>query len=272
MRRWIVPVLTMVLLMPTALPAAGKYDAAREHRLAAEIEPLILQGSGEWLKSKGGVKFFAIYTPPSGPVVHGGVILLHGMGANPDWSDVIRPLRTGLADRGWATLSLQMPLLASDATAKDYVPLFPDVPPRIEAGIAFLRARHIAPIMLVGYSLGAAMGAWFLAHTPHSGIRAFVGIGMSGNPDPKSPLDTAASLGSIHIPVLDLYGSQDFRSVLSALPARAAAARAAGNHAYRQVGIDGAGHSFSDLDGPLIRKVSTWLWQYGHHAATNQSQ
>ncbi|HEB81028.1 MAG TPA: DUF3530 family protein, partial [Chromatiales bacterium] len=165
-------------------------------------------------------------------------------------------------------LSLQMPVLPNSATPKDYIPLFPDVPPRIEAGIAFLRTKRIAPIMLVGHSLGAAMGAYFLARTPHSGVRAFVGIGMSGNPAPKSPLDTAASLGKIHIPVLDLYGSRDFKAVLSGLPRRAAAARAVGDHGYEQVEIDGAGHFFRDLDGPLIIRVSGWLRKYARQPAT----
>ncbi len=267
MRPWIALVLCLLFLAPVPAPAAGKSDTAKELRWAKEIEPLIFQGRAQWLKTKGGEKFFAIYTPARGPTVYGGVILLHGMGANPDWADVIRPLRTGLADQGWVTLSLQMPVLPNSATPKDYVPLFPDVPPRIEAGIAFLRTQRIAPIMLVGHSLGAAMGAYFLAHTPRSGIRVFVGIGMSGGPAPKSPLDTAASLGKIHLPVLDLYGSRDFRAVLSGAPRRAAAARAAGKHGYEQVEIDGAGHFFRDMDGPLITRVSGWLHKYARQAA-----
>ena len=268
MRPWIALVLCLLFLAPAPVPAAGKSDTAKEQRWAKEIEPLIFQGRAEWLKTKGGEKFFAIYTPARGPTVYGGVILLHGMGVNPDWVDVIHPLRTGLADKGWATLSLQMPVLPNSATPKDYIPLFPDVPPRIEAGIAFLRTKRIAPIMLVGHSLGAAMGAYFLARTPHSGVRAFVGIGMSGSPAPKSPLDTAASLGKIHIPVLDLYGSRDFKAVLSGVPHRAAVARAAGNHGYEQVEVGGAGHFFRDLDGPLIIRVSGWLRKYARQPAT----
>ncbi len=276
MRRWSVLLLAASLLASPvaaaapagrtaapAAPATGKPDTAKERQWAREIEPLIFQGRAEWLKTASGTKFFAIYTPARGPVVRGGVILLHGMGANPDWADVIHPLRVGLADRGWATLSLQMPVLPNGAGPKDYIPLFPDVPARVQAGLAFLKAQKIAPVMLVGHSLGAAMGIWFLAHTPNSGIRAFVAIGMPGSSDPKSPLDTAAALAKVRIPVLDLYGSRDFATVLSALPRRAAAARAAGDRNYQQVEIDGAGHFFRDMNGPLVTRVSTWLYRFG---------
>ncbi|HQU16115.1 MAG: hypothetical protein B7Z66_08825 [Chromatiales bacterium 21-64-14] len=254
--------LTLFLAAGRVFPATGA-DTAREQHWAQELQATLLTGHAESLKTASGTSFFAIYTVPTGGLrVYGGVILLHRMGANPDWADVVRPLRIGLAGEGWATLSLQMPVLSADAAPKDYGALFPDVPPRIEAGIQFLKSKGIKPIMLVGDHMGAAMGAYFLAHNANSGIRAFVGIGMPSDPDPKSPLDTATALKQIHIPVLDLYGSGDFDDVLEGVPQRAAAARAAGNHAFAQVQIYGAGPDFRDLDSALLIRVQGWLRKY----------
>lgn len=257
------PLVFLALLLAAGqVFAATGADTAREQRWAQELQATLSTGHAESLKTTGGSSFFAIYTEPAGPRTYGGVILLHRMGANPDWADVVGPLRTGLAGKGWATLSLQMPVLSADAPPKAYGVLFPDVPPRIEAGIQFLKSKGIKPIMLVGDHMGAAMGAYFLAHNTNSGIQAFVGIGMPSDPDPKSPLDTATALKQIHIPVLDLYGSRDFDDVLEGVPQRAAAARAAGNRAFVQAQIDGAGPDFRDLDSTLLIRVQGWLRKY----------
>ena len=56
--------------------------------------------------------FFSIYTPHTTSSPKGAVILMHGSGAHPDWGDIIHPLRSELPDKGWATLSIQLPLAA----------------------------------------------------------------------------------------------------------------------------------------------------------------
>ena len=74
------------------------------------------------LELKSGRKFLAIYTP--NPKAAAGVIVVHGLGLHPDWG-LNGHLRTQLADQGYATLSVQMPVLAADAKAEQYPPLFP---------------------------------------------------------------------------------------------------------------------------------------------------
>ena len=85
---------------------------------------------------------------------------MHGLGVNPDWN-LIGVLRSALADLGFATLSVQMPVLAADAPRDDYAELFPDASERLAAAATWLRAKGYARIAVVSHSMGAAMvNAW----------------------------------------------------------------------------------------------------------------
>jgi pimeloyl-ACP methyl ester carboxylesterase len=255
------PVLLRSLALPFALlllsAAACASDTAKEKRWADQIVDGIFDGAPEWLEADGH-RFLAIYTPAQGDKTKGAAIILHGIGVHPDWPQVVNPLRVRLPARGWTTLSLQMPILANEADAKDYVPLFKEVAPRIEAGIAFLEAQGTEPIVIVAHSMGAAMGSYYLAAHPDTPVKAFVGIGMSGNR--ASPeLDNVVSLAKIRLPVLDLYGSDDLDAVVGSAADRAAAAVSAGNNAYKQVEGAGANHFFDGYESELVDAVSEWL-------------
>lgn len=189
---------------------AGNVDAAadreREQRWAAEVVPAIVVGEVVYLPTPSQPRVLALYTEVAHP--KGGVIVLHGAGVHPDWG-LIGGLRTGLADAGFATLSVQMPVLAATATRDDYVPLFPEAAERIAAAIAFLRSRGIAGIAIVSHSMGASMVNAYLARASAAGIDAWVPIGMLTEFDgvPKEP-------------VLDVTADNDFAEVREALPRR----------------------------------------------------
>ncbi len=236
--------------------AALASDSAKEQRWAAQLEDQLLEGKALRLND-GQRDFLALYTPALGKTRRGGVILLHGLGAHPDWPEVIAPLRAGLPEAGWATLSIQLPVRPNEAEFSDYPPLFPEANARISAAVRHLQQQGLLNIALVGHSLGAAMGAYFLAQqSPGSeAIRAFVGIGM--NQAPGTVAHTPDSLARIKIPVLDIYGELDLRGVLAS--ARARAMSQADNPAYRQVRIPGADHFFQGLDATLVKRVASWL-------------
>jgi len=249
--------LSFLFLLLVLSQSAWGSDTAKEKRWASQIVDALLDGNPEYL-SAAGHKFLAIDTEARTDKPKGAVILLHGIGAHPDWPQVVQPLRIRLPDHGWRTLSLQMPILPNDADAKDYIPLFAEVAPRIVAAIHYLQDRGIGPIVIVAHSMGARMGSYFMATHPTAPIKAFVGIGMGGGyADPA--LDNPTSLKKIHIPVLDLYGSQDLKSVLNSVQARAAAAKAAHNEDYTQIMEKGSGHFFDGHDADLVRIVSQWL-------------
>lgn len=243
-------------------------DTAKEKRWADQIVDSLIDGSPEWLEA-GGQKFLAVFTEDQTGAPKGGAIIVHGIGVHPNWNEVIYPLRTELPDNGWATLSIQMPVLPNEATVKDYLPLIKEAAPRIQAAIEFLKSKNIEPLVIVAHSLGATMTSATLAEQGDLGLRGFVAIGMSGS-DLDPQLDTTAQLPKLKIPVLDLYGSRDLDTVLAAVQPRAAAMRKAGNTAYRQLQIEGADHFFVGVEDELVRRVYGWLEQLDAPGAGGQ--
>ena len=233
-------------------------DLAKEKRWADQIVDSILVGDPQWLTA-GKTKFLSIYAENTSAKALGGAIILHGIGAHPNWDQVVRPLRTELPDYGWSTLSLQLPILANDVDFHDYAPLFPEVLPRINAAVAFLKAKGIHNIVIVAHSLGSVMGAYYLAHNPDPVVGAFVAIGASGNVFPKSDVDFLVSLKAIKVPVLDLSGTDDVATVMNSDKARVALARKIGNKNYTQVKIEGANHFFDGKNAVLVKRVHGWL-------------
>lgn len=256
MPRFVIRPLIFLLFLLPALTLAGS-DTAKEKRWAAQIVDTLIDGEAVWLEA-GGRRFLAIFTPAEAPETRGAAILLHGIGAHPDWPEVIHPLRTALPAYGWATLSLQMPVLSNAAKASDYPPLFDEVAPRIAAAVNWLKQRGIRNQALIAHSLGTAMASDYLAGKPDPVIRAYVGVSMiESRADPR--LSNVAALMKIRLPVLDIFGSQDLDSVRQAAPARARAARAANNRHYVQVEIPGADHFFAAHEEALVRRIRGWL-------------
>lgn len=226
-------------------------DFAKEKRWAEQIEQGLMDGDMIYLQA-GDHEFLALETVAA-EAGDTAVIVLHGIGAHPDWPDIIYPLRTTLPETGWTTLSLQLPILANEAEGKDYQPLMKDVPMRINAGIDHLSKAGYKKIYIVAHSMGAEMGSYYLAQANLPGvIKGYVGIGMNvNNPD---------YLAKISLPVLDLYGSEDLEGVLKSAKARADAS--ASNKQYSQVKVDGANHFFNGKDGELMEIVTEWIKKY----------
>ena len=122
----------------SALAAPGGADYAREKKWADEVVPGLVVGDPVYLQTpRGHHKFLTLFTPAS---TGKAAIVVHGMGIHPDWG-MIGILRTDLADRGFATLSIQMPVLAADAKGDAYPPTFPEASERIAEAVGFLKAK-----------------------------------------------------------------------------------------------------------------------------------
>lgn len=251
-------IMTITLLMLALLLPAQASDLAKEQRWADQIVDDLIDGEAEWL-DLGKHKALSIYTESATDTTKGGVIVIHGSGAHPNWPDVVQPLRTQLPEHGWATLSIQMPVLANDADYTEYAPLFDDVPPRINAAINNLQAKGIKHISIVAHSLGSAMSAYYLANHKTAGIKSFVAVGMPG-PRQDKRMDTLLALKQINIPVLDLYGENDLDYILETSRQRKQAG--AHNKHYSQQVVSGANHFFVNKNDELIRRVTNWLSQY----------
>ena len=100
-----------LLLTANALAA----DVARTHALEAAWRSAgDLDGDVVEL-SAGDRSALAIHRPAAGRERRGGVILIHGRGTNADSRETLHPLRIGLSDAGWDTLSIQLPAAYDDA-------------------------------------------------------------------------------------------------------------------------------------------------------------
>jgi pimeloyl-ACP methyl ester carboxylesterase len=246
----------LFLLSPGQIVAAEP-DFARETRLADEIVDVILDGDPEWLEADGR-EFLSIYTEADDS--RAAILILHGSGFHPDWADTVNPLRVGLVERGYSTLSLQMPVLEKDATYYDYVPIFSYAHPRIEAGIKFLRDNGHQKIVLLAHSCGVDMAMDWIRMNDDRAIDAYVGLGM-GATDYRQPMRQPFPLDGMQVPVLDLYGAEEFPAVIRMAPERKAMIKTAGHVNSRQVVLPDANHYFTDQDDPLVAEVANWLDQ-----------
>lgn len=232
-------------------------DLEREARLAEQIIDTIFDGEPVWLEAEGH-KFLGIYMASQTGASGKAALILHGRGYHPDWEQVVRPLRTGLTRFGWNTLSLQMPVLEKTAKFYDYVPVFHQAFPRIEAGIRYLKAQGNKTIVLISHSCGVHMAMAWIRNRDSSEMDGFVGIGM-GATDYKQPMKEPFPFEKISVPILDIYGAMDYPAVQDGAPDRLAAIQASGNPQSRQIILDEADHYMHEQDVVLIETVSGWL-------------
>lgn len=247
----------LLLLLSLGQAGAVEPDFEREARLADEIVEVILDGDPEWLEADGR-EFLSIYTEADDSKA--AVVILHGRGFHPDWADTVNPLRVGLVEHGYSTLSLQMPVLEKDAKYYDYVPVFPFAYPRIEAGIQFLRDNGHKKIVLLAHSCGVHMAMAWIMSKGDKMIDAFVGLGM-GATDYRQPMRQPFPLDRMEVAILDLYGAEEFPAVIRMAPGRKAMIDKAGHQKSQQVVLPGSNHYFTDQGDALVGAVANWLDQ-----------
>jgi alpha/beta superfamily hydrolase len=253
-----------ILLLTLALAGIGlasASDTAKEKRWADQIVDSIMTGDAEWL-SADNHKFLSIYTENNTEKSAGGAIIMHGIGIHPNWDTIVLPLRSELPEAGWHTLSIQMPILKNEAEFEDYIPLFPEVAPRINAAVAFLKEKGVKNIVLIGHSLGATMGAHYMANKVDDAIVAFVAIGPSAGS--KADVDYLNSLKMIRHPLLEIYGSGDLPAVINTEAEKARVAKVAGLKNYKQVKVDGADHFFLGKNNELITPIKQWMNEFAN--------
>ena len=190
------PLMTMSWLASTAL--AIDLDYERENRWAEQVLPSILVGDPVWIEQPNGHKFLTIYTEAENP--RGAIIIGHGRGWNPDW-ELYSALRMKLADHGYTTLAIQLPVLGSGAKVGDYIPTYDDAGERYELSARFLQEKGFEDIAIVSHSLGATMANEYLIRADETPIKAWVFISI---------INGLQEMFRIKIPVMDVYGTKDW--------------------------------------------------------------
>lgn len=237
-------------MLAFAATAAAAQDYEREKRWADEVVPGVVVGDAVWIEAASGRKFLGLYAPArEAPAA---LLVVHGIGVHPDHG-VIGVLRAKLNDLGYATLSVQMPVLAADKRGDDYYPaLFPDAHDRIGRATAWLRERNPGTkLVLVTHSMGSWMGnTWLDDNKAANPYAAWVCLGLTGG----FSWGTYFSGRSI----LDVYGENDLPASLDAA-ARRRIALATTAEPSRQVMIAGADHFYAGREAELSREIDAWL-------------
>jgi pimeloyl-ACP methyl ester carboxylesterase len=239
----------LLLLAALAACGAAAQDYARERRLEREIVPALVVGEPVRLRLANGREFLGLHTAVAG--AGGAVVLVHGRNVHPD-HDLIGVLRMGLADLGFTTLSIQMPVLGPEAQrVEDYYPaLFPEAAERIGAAAAWLRGRGERRIALLSHSMGSWMANEYFDAHPDSPFEAWVCLGLTGG-------FSWGTYGSPR-PVLDVFGESDLPSVADAAWRRRLALATAASGS-KQARVDGADHFFTGRHSALARLIAEWL-------------
>jgi pimeloyl-ACP methyl ester carboxylesterase len=151
-----------------------------------------------------------------------------------------------------------MPVLARDAKYYDYLPIMDEAIPRIEAGLVFLRDQGNKQIAIIAHSCGVHMSMNYLKKIGDEVLSAYVGIGMSAT-DYRQPMREPFPLNSLGIPVLDIYGSDDYPAVGRLAPGRWEQIHQAGNPLSRQSVVDDADHYFTDRGDEIVEAIGERL-------------
>lgn len=237
----------VVFLLVTQLTFAAA-DYAREKKWADEIVPGIVVGDPVYLELKQGHKFLTILTEAQiekkGDAKMG-LVIIHGLGIHPDWN-MIGTLRTQLAEKGYTTLSIQMPVMANDAESEAYQPLFGEAAERIAVAVSFLHAKGYKKVAIVSHSMGSAMSRMYVVNNPFE-VVAWAALGMGHG----------YSYSGVRIPVLDLYGENDLPPVLKMAKKRAGSLK--GNAHSKQVRVPKSDHFFNNHETEMVEEVSKFL-------------
>ena len=225
---------------------AQDYD--REARWATDTLATLIEGRAVRVEQANGHRFLALYTVARRVAApRGAVIVAHGRGWAPD-VDLYGELRGRLADAGYSTLSIQLPVLPGTAKLGDYVDIFPDSRERFAQAVDWLRKRGYTRVAIVSHSLGATMANDYLIRATDGKVGAWVFISI---------LNGLEDMFRIHIPVFDIYAEQDWNVIVTGADERAKQiARVPGS---QQVMLPGAQHFFEGRREELTRLVVRFL-------------
>ena len=239
MRWW----LMLPLWWMGSLACAQDYD--REARWAEQTLATLVVGDEVRLQQQNGHRFLGLYTKAE--KARGAAIIAHGRGWAPDY-DLYGALRTKLADAGYSTLSIQLPVLPGTAKIGDYLPTFPDAAERFALSADWLRAKGYRNVAIVSHSLGATMANHYLIRTSDGKVGAWAFISI---------INGLEDMFRIQIPVLDVFGAQDWDVTRVGAGERLAQiGKIAGS---QQVVVSDAQHFFEGRQDELTRVIVTFL-------------
>lgn len=247
----------ILIILALSAGLAQATNLTQEQRISAQLVGPDLQGEARWLDAGDG-RFLAIYLKSHGAERLGGAILLHDAGDHADWPEVISPLRRHLAERGWDSLSIQLPRPINPLNPMDRQAAIDQSGSRLQAAFDFFAAEGSEELVLLGHGLGAEMAMAYVGTNPAEQVLGLVAIGLAaGEGGDDDPL--LQTITRLQRPMLDLLGERDQPQVLASAQLRLGTAKRAQQQRYRQDRIAGADHHFKGLQQSLQQRVGSWL-------------
>jgi pimeloyl-ACP methyl ester carboxylesterase len=221
-------------------------DLAREAQKDRETLATLDFGEAVRIRQANGHAFLALWLAAERP--RGVALIAHGRGWSPN-HDLYNDLRVRLADAGWSTLAIQLPVLDPSASKLgDYLWTYPDAVERFRLAVDWAKAKSPGPLAIVSHSLGATMANQYLIRTDDGKVGAWVFLSI---------INGLEDMFRLRIPVLDVYGEQDWSvTMFGAEERRAQIARVPGS---RQVMLAGAPHFYDGQRELLARTVVEFL-------------
>jgi pimeloyl-ACP methyl ester carboxylesterase len=245
----------LLLSLAATLGLAVEPDYEREKRWADQILPAILVGDPVWITQGNGHRFLGIFTEAQ--EARGAVIIGHGRGWSPDWQ-LYSTLRMKLADQGYSTFAIQLPVLGSGAKVGDYIPTYPDAAERYDLAAKYLSEKGYKDIAIVSHSLGATMANQYLIQSEKNPVKAWVFISI---------INGLEEMFRIKIPVLDIFGSKDWPiTQVGAYERKRQIDKVPGSD---QIVIADAPHFFEGKEDELVKAIAGFLDDRFHVAAKN---
>jgi len=249
--RWLAAAL-LLLLAPAG--HGGAHPDARPSEAAGDDGRIV------WLATEAG-EFPALYAI-GGAEREGAVLLLHDVDSYADAPLLIRPLRQGLPERGWDTLSLRLPAASAADVRRKHRGLLALFAQRLQAGVEFLERQGYRSIAVVGHGFGGFAAVLRLADESPGSVHALVGINLAWYGYPEGERALLEALLRFQVSVLDLYSERGRSDTTVSAPKRKRALQkvaARDADRSRQVSLPYYDHWMRKGEAAMVRIVGNWL-------------
>ena len=147
-------------------------------------------------------------------------------------------------------------MLGPGAKVGDYIPTYDDAAQRYDLAAHFLQKKGFKDIAIVSHSLGATMANEYLINTDKTPVKAWVFISI---------INGLQEMFRIKIPVMDVYGSEDW--VITQVGGYERKQQIMKVPGSRQVVIKDAPHFFEGKQDELTKVIVDFLDSIFHAKA-----
>ena len=185
-----------------------------------------------------------------------GILFLHGRGLNPNETNLAYPLRISLSEFGFNTYSIQLPVLKKGKTYNDYLKIFYDSTERIKRSLDYI-AEYNDEIVIIAHSCGVHMLMNFLDKNKLEKVSKIILIGSDAI-DKGQKLINEYPYSKINVPVMDIYGENDFDLVKKKARKRYKLIKEISDKSEQHMIIN-SDHYHTDNSDAVIEVLKKWL-------------